>query len=522
MVSSYPPPKILAIRNHRTERFPVFGAGAGFFFGAGATVPAQIRMVLPASASSSRRSRRRLSRLSEQILGTPAVSAVSASATASTELPPEVEYFCRDVDMSEALKALEILREFQGEDYSRPPPGQSDDAATLSAAASGMAEMMANSNDPTGAGNTSKFVGLTVDASKGLTNFSDEEVRFLKSALFSRGALVFKGIPTPWSTEENEHMDDESARSLAAFLGRFGEIRGDYFNPGYEYWHPAVPKGTLQKFSNDGSGVLLTAGSPKKMAAGEYSWHFDGEYLPWWTSLTSLFCERSAFTGHTTGYTSQRAAYLVALAKLPELVHRLRGMRVLCDVEYILFPIPRARQVELSKTKGVMSPEDWPAQWKPMVRNHYEAGYECFSGILAPLVDHARDPKMHHLINMAQENPEVRENAKGEANLGNSAAADGRGGWRRVMGATLVGDLQDALNRFVTQEAFRYFHAWERGDLVLWDNLATLHCVMPWKYGTKKDPEKEVRVMWRTCFGADDTWSLGNGQVDRQRMPPFL
>ena len=46
--------------------------------------------------------------------------------------------------------------------------------------------------------------------------------------------------------------------------------------------------------------------------------------------------------------------------------------------------------------------------------------------------------------------------------------------------------LLSALLRFVTQEAFRYMHEWEPGDCMLWDNLACLHCVMPWDYENER------------------------------------
>lgn len=127
--------------------------------------------------------------------------------------------------------------------------------------------------------------------------------------------------------------------------------------------------------------------------------------------------------------------------------------------------------------------------------------------------DLAESPKTSHMVGIVQEGGEG-------------------GAWRREMGPAQVGLLQDALSRFVTQDAFRYYHPWERGDLVIWDHLATLHCVMPWKYGTKQSTlngsavpsqgaEKQLRVMWRANLGTDDNMSLGNGQVDRARMPPF-
>ena len=51
--------------------------------------------------------------------------------------------------------------------------------------------------------------------------------------------------------------------------------------------------------------------------------------------------------------------------------------------------------------------------------------------------------------------------------------------------------LLSSLLRFVTQEAFRYMHEWEPGDCMLWDNLACLHCVMPWDYENESGEQEK-------------------------------
>lgn len=47
--------------------------------------------------------------------------------------------------------------------------------------------------------------------------------------------------------------------------------------------------------------------------------------------------------------------------------------------------------------------------------------------------------------------------------------------------------------RYATDERHAYFHSYEEGDLVLWDNLRMLHCAMG-------IPEGEEREVWRTTL----------------------
>ena len=61
--------------------------------------------------------------------------------------------------------------------------------------------------------------------------------------------------------------------------------------------------------------------------------------------------------------------------------------------------------------------------------------------------------------------------------------------------------LLDELLRWCTQPQYRYLHRWTPGDLVMWDNRATLHRGRPWNAAAER------RVMWRTTVidtGYDD------------------
>ena len=142
----------------------------------------------------------------------------------------------------------------------------------------------------------------------------------------------------------------------------------------------------------------------------------------------------------------------------------------------------------------LMSPDKSPHQYKPLLRTHHSAGYECFSAILCYLPEFAKHWQTRHLVNVIDE--------------------DGR-----EMGPDQASALLASLLRFVTQDAFRYYHEWQAGDLVVWDNLACLHTVMPWDYSNTGGDQR--RVMWRQTMGVDDP-SHAAGQVDRAKQPPFL
>lgn len=64
-------------------------------------------------------------------------------------------------------------------------------------------------------------------------------------------------------------------------------------------------------------------------------------------------------------------------------------------------------------------------------------------------------------------------------------------GMDRVAGATLIDELTAA----ATAPGTSYVHAWKSGDVVMWDNRATMHRGRPW-------PAHEARYMVRTTISA--------------------
>jgi alpha-ketoglutarate-dependent 2,4-dichlorophenoxyacetate dioxygenase len=71
-------------------------------------------------------------------------------------------------------------------------------------------------------------------------------------------------------------------------------------------------------------------------------------------------------------------------------------------------------------------------------------------------------------------------------------------------GKKLLGDLMDA----ATAPGVSYLHTWHKGDVIMWDNRATMHRGRPW-------PANEPRYMVRTTISA----SAADG-LESMRAPP--
>jgi alpha-ketoglutarate-dependent 2,4-dichlorophenoxyacetate dioxygenase len=71
-------------------------------------------------------------------------------------------------------------------------------------------------------------------------------------------------------------------------------------------------------------------------------------------------------------------------------------------------------------------------------------------------------------------------------------------------GLALIEELTEA----ATAPGTSYVHKWQRGDVVMWDNRATMHRGRPW-------PAHEARLMVRTTISA----SAADG-VERMRPAP--
>jgi alpha-ketoglutarate-dependent 2,4-dichlorophenoxyacetate dioxygenase len=177
---------------------------------------------------------------------------------------------------------------------------------------------------------------------------------------------------------------------------------------------------------------------------GNYLWHSDSSFKPV-PSLCSLLSARVVPPdGGNTEFASMRAAY-DALSD---------------DVRQQLETLVAEHSLVYSRetvSDGALTPEmkaELPGAWQAMLRvNPVNGRKAVYAGAHAS-----------HVI-----------------------------GWPREKGRAFI----QRLNDFATQPQFCYSHAWRDGDLVIWDNRATLH------RATAYDTVRHKRLMQRTTVGGD-------------------
>ncbi len=177
---------------------------------------------------------------------------------------------------------------------------------------------------------------------------------------------------------------------------------------------------------------------------GNYLWHSDSSFKPV-PSLCSLLSARIVPPeGGNTEFACMRAAY----EALPDDIKlKLEGLVVEHSLVYSRDTV----------SVGSMTPEmraELPGAWQVMLRvNPVNGRKAIYAGAHAS-----------HVI-----------------------------GWAREEGRAFINWLND----FATQPNFCYSHAWREGDLVIWDNRATLH------RATAYDTVRYKRLMQRTTIGGD-------------------
>lgn len=177
---------------------------------------------------------------------------------------------------------------------------------------------------------------------------------------------------------------------------------------------------------------------------GNYLWHSDSSFkaVP---SLCSLLSARIVPpAGGNTEFASMRAAY----DALPDdIKHKLEGLVAEHSLVY-------SRGTVSSEALTPEMKAGMPGAWQTMTRvNPVNGRKAVYAGAHAS-----------HVI-----------------------------GWPREEGRAFI----QWLNEFATQPRFCYSHAWREGDLVIWDNRATLH------RATAYDTVRHKRLMQRTTIGGD-------------------
>lgn len=230
-----------------------------------------------------------------------------------------------------------------------------------------------------------------------------------------------------------QQLDDTSH---FAFAERFGTLEG-HINRSTR--HGDLPK--LQVFGNVDADGNPTGTHPEK---GTLVWHTDKSYVATPSLLTVLRSPSVAREGGDTVFADCERAY----AELePERAQGLEDLRAVHD-----WKRSREKSDERPATEDEIAAA--PPVDHPLVRTHPETGARAL--YLGNHASHIKDMDI----------------AEGEA---------------------LLADLE----RHATQEKFLYRHKWRDGDVLIWDNRCTLHCVMPY------DAARERRVIHRAVVQGD-------------------
>ena len=218
-----------------------------------------------------------------------------------------------------------------------------------------------------------------------------------------------------------QNLDEEAQGALAL---RFGNT---------EKLSPRQDRPTVQFSNKKADGSLAQPGEePYKLMKGNEGWHTDSTYMPLAAKAGMLMALVVPPEGGETEFADMRAAYE---ALDPQLQKKLEGLSV-----YHSLYRSQARAGFTHKTDHFYGFHDKGAPLRPVIKTHPETGRKSiYTG------RHAYD-----IVGMSEEESE----------------------------ALLTKLMDDAC-----QPPRTYKHAWEVGDLVVWDNRCVMHRARP--YDTK-------------------------------------
>ncbi|MDB5683964.1 MAG: hypothetical protein JWM75_1662 [Sphingomonas bacterium] len=189
----------------------------------------------------------------------------------------------------------------------------------------------------------------------------------------------------------------------------------------------------------DRAGTIITDERRRLINLGNQQWHTDSSFRPERSSYSMLLAHRIPPEGGDTEFVDLRAAYD---ALPPSMRERIEGLEAEHSYwhsrQLVGYPAPTAEEIALI-----------PGARQPLVLRHPRTGRPSLY-----LAAHAS-----HIVGMDRDE-----------------------------GVALLKELTD----FATQPAFRYVHRWRLGDLVVWDNLCTMH------RATAFDDTRYPRDMHRT------------------------
>lgn len=216
-----------------------------------------------------------------------------------------------------------------------------------------------------------------------------------------------------------------------AFSRRFGELEIHVLS---QYHDPAHPE--IYVISNVGADGKPRGVHPDK---GTMTWHTDTSFTRTPSLATILYGKEVAREGGDTLFANLQAAYDALNAEMKQ---RIQGLRAVHDLA----------ESRRKSEDAPLTPEQRravPSVDHPIVRTHPATGRK---GLY--LGSHA-----HWIKDLAPEESDA---------------------------------LLAELARHATQDTFVYRHRWRQGDVVMWDNRATVH------RATDYDTGRERRVVQRT------------------------
>ncbi|WP_435058090.1 TauD/TfdA dioxygenase family protein [Streptomyces sp. bgisy060] len=226
---------------------------------------------------------------------------------------------------------------------------------------------------------------------------------------------------------------------LLAAAGHFGtvdtHVDRTYAVPGF----PGIT--TISNITQDGARIGIYDGDQ------EEEWHADNSFKPNLTRATLLYSVITPAAGGQTRFADTTRAYADLPAARKE---ELDGLRAVHSIQQLGALQSQANGGQSSTAAGSLSAS--PDVEHPLVLTHPVTGARSL--LLGSMV-------ISHITGMD-----------------------------RAEGARLVDELLD----HATSAPYIYTHRWKQGDLVVWDNLATLHTASPC------DSSRHHRLLYRAAI----------------------
>ncbi|MEZ5599274.1 MAG: TauD/TfdA family dioxygenase [Pseudomonadales bacterium] len=212
---------------------------------------------------------------------------------------------------------------------------------------------------------------------------------------------------------------------------------------------PAAP---ISNIATNGDILSDPESDTVKSLRGNEGWHHDSTYMPVQAKGAVFSAEIVPSRGAATGWADMRAAYDALDA---DMRNRLAELRAFHSLYYSQGRAGYLPAKKADGTYGMYGYHDKAVSLRPLVKAHPVSG------------------RMHLLI--GRHAHDIEGMAPGESEL-----------------------LLDRLNDEACRPPRLYYHQWQPGDVVVWDNRSLMHRATPFDM-------REPRRMWHTRIAGDTT-----------------